>query len=83
MKGYTRTEPRSTTFSGFWWSSKRRQWIRDKIVLCIVDYKIDFGNPRLPDMVKELKSEIHKAYEHFQRKQEEVWVVAHTVFRQD
>jgi hypothetical protein len=44
VKGYTHSAARPPAHFGAWWSSKRRQWIRKKVVLCLVDYKVRFSD---------------------------------------
>ena len=57
--------------------------MRDEIVLCFVDYELPFDDPGLTARVHELKQTIKKWYRLHKSPQEEVWVVAYQVFRQD
>jgi hypothetical protein len=81
VDGYTYSNP--TAFTGRWWSSDRRGWMADRIVLLIVDYRIELTDPRasLLGTVEELKAVIHDAYRRRGRPQEEVWVVSARVTR--
>lgn len=82
VKGYTHSAVRPPTHFGNWWSSSRRKWIREKVVLCIVDYKVGFNDRELTQVLTDLKQSIKAAYEHFTgMPQEEIWVVAHHLVR--
>ena len=83
VKGFTHTAARPAAVFGDWWSSSRRRWVRDKLVLCIVDYKLPFSSPDLSRVVRELKEAIHTQYARVGSPQEEVWVVAQQIVRQD
>ncbi len=82
VKGYTHSAARPPSHFGAWWSASRRKWMREKVVLCFVDYKVNFNDQELTRIVAELKEEIRRAYGEFTGKQqEEYWVVAHHVVR--
>jgi hypothetical protein len=83
VKGFTHSEFRPSSFRGFWWDARRREWVEDKVVLCIVDYKLGFSDERLSVKVEELKRTIREAYRKCGSPQDQVWVVAHPVIRQD
>ena len=83
VKGFTHSVLRPAVFRGWWWSAKEKSWCQDHIVLLLVDYKIDFSDILLPKVVKELKKAIRYWYRYYGRPQEEIWVVAHQVFRFD
>jgi hypothetical protein len=83
VKGFTHSEFRPPSFRGYWWHPKRREWIADRIVLCIVDYKLPLSDPRLSAKVAELKRAIRRCYRESRSPQQEVWVVAQQVIRQD
>jgi hypothetical protein len=56
--------------------------MREKVVLCLVDYKVNFNDQELTRILADLKAEIRRAYAEFTGKeQEEYWVVAHHVVR--
>ncbi len=81
VDGYTYSHP--NVFVGRWWSPERGDWMADRIVLLMVDYKIDLTDPRvsLSEKIAELKNVIHQGYDRYGRHQEEVWVVAYRVTR--
>ncbi len=83
VQGYTHSALRPAVFRGYWWSEKLDNWVPDNIVLCIVDYKLSFSDQELSGKIKELKETIRKWYRHFGSPQEEVWVVAQQIIRQD
>lgn len=55
----------------------------DDLVLCFVDYQLNFDDPALTQQVHDLKWTILRWYRYHGSPQEEVWVVAHQVIRQD
>ena len=82
VKGYTHSAIRPPAHFGNWWSSLRRKWIREKVVLCIVDFKVGFNDHELSQVLTDLRQALKNAYEHFTgKKQEEFWVVAHHLVR--
>jgi hypothetical protein len=82
VRGYTHSTARPPSHFGAWWSSQRRRWVRDKLVLCFVDFKVNFNDQELTRILAELKDAIRTAYCQFTGKsQEEYWVVAHHVVR--
>jgi len=83
VKGFTHSNFRPTSFYGYWWSSKRQHWVEDKIVLFIIDYKLGLGDPRLSNQVQDLKDKIRQCYAGMGSPQDEIWVVAQQITRQD
>jgi hypothetical protein len=84
VQGFTRSSLKSPVFRGYWWSSGRRRWVRENIVLFIIDYKLDFDDERVSVKVAELQGEVQRWYEHYTGKpQDVVWVVAHSVVRHE
>jgi hypothetical protein len=83
VNGWTTSTLRPAAFHGWWWSDNRREWIRDDLVLCFVDYLLSFDDTALSQRVGELKQTIRMSYRIHRSTQQEVWVVAHQVIRQD
>ncbi len=82
VKGYTHSSARPPSHFGAWWSPSRRRWMREKVVLLIVDFKISFADQELTRVLAELKEVIREAYSHFTgQPQEEIWFVAHHLVR--
>jgi hypothetical protein len=81
--GFTTSTARPAAFHGWWWSDERNQWVRDDQVLCFVDFHLAFNDPSLEKQVQELEQTIRKWYRLHRSPQEEVWVVAYQVIRQD
>jgi hypothetical protein len=83
VSGFTHSVFRPAVFRGWWWSPQADDWCDDPIVLVFVDLKMDFGDLRLSQKIKELKKTIRALYRNFGKPQEEIWVVAHQVMRFD
>jgi hypothetical protein len=83
VSGFTTSTVRPTAFHGWWWSDDRQEWVRDDLVLCFVDFHLAFDDPALSEQVDDLKHTIRKWYRLHRSPQEEVWVVAYQVIRQD
>ena len=81
--GYTHSEMRLAVFHGFWWPENAVKPVHDHIVVCTVDYLLATGSPELSKQVKALKQTIRKWYRHHGSPQDEIWVVAHPIIRQD
>jgi hypothetical protein len=83
IQGYTHSSLRPAAFHGYWWSDELGEWFPDDIVLCIVDYKLPFGARELSAKVKDFKRTVRKWYRHYGNPQDEIWVVAQQIIRQD
>ncbi len=83
VSGFTTSTWRPAAFHGWWWSDDRQEWVRDDLVLCFVDYHLSLDDPSLSARVEELKQTIRKWYRLHRSPQEQVWVVAYQVIRQD
>jgi hypothetical protein len=83
VTGFTTSTLRPAVFHGWWWPDDRQEWVRDDFVLCFVDYYLFLDDPSLGERVEELKQTIRKWYRFHRSPQEEVWVVAYQVIRQD
>ncbi len=83
VTGFTTSISRPAAFHGWWWSNKGQEWIGDDLALCFVDYHRAFDDPSLSERVEELTQTIRKWYRLHRRPQEEVWVVAYQVIRQN
>jgi len=79
VSGYTVSDPGS--FYGFWWSPSRRQWVKDPVIMLIVDYKIPLADPdhSLLEYLARLKEQIVAAYSRFGSPQDEIWIVKHSI----
>ena len=83
VSGWTTSTLRPAVFHGWWWSEQWEEWVRDDLVLCFVDYRLSLDDPSVSERVQELKQTISKYYRLHRSPQEEVWVVAYQVMRQD
>jgi hypothetical protein len=83
VNGYTHSILRPAVFRGYWWPTGANEPVRDEIVLLLVDYLLDFSDQRLSAKVAELKRTVRKWYRHHGSPQEEFWIVAQQVIRQD
>jgi hypothetical protein len=83
VTGYTYSETRPVAFHGFWWPDDGDEPIHDQIVLCTVDYLLASGSAEISQQVRQFKQTIRRWYRHFRSPQDEVWVVAHPIIRQD
>jgi hypothetical protein len=81
--GYTFSEMRPAVFHGYWWPENAVEPVHDQIIVCTVDYRLPSGSRDLSAKVKELKQTIRKWYRHHGSPQEEIWVVAHPIIRQE
>jgi len=91
VTGYTYTNPRPASFVGSWLgkpptveceSRVRSRWVPDKIVLLMVDYHLDYSDPRLTTVVSDLQAAVKVAYEINDCPETEFWIVTQQVFRQ-
>ena len=82
VSGYTFSAP--DTFYGYWWDGEAGQWVEDKIILLMIDYRISVGDPEarsLSEQVYDLKQMIGAAYKRYGCNQDEVWVVSNPISR--
>jgi hypothetical protein len=83
VSGYTHSVLRPSAFLGYWWPETATEPVRDRIVLCTIDFLLDVNSPELSLQVTRLKQAIRKWYRHHSSPQDEIWVVAHPILRQD
>jgi len=89
ITGYTHTSLRTPSFDGYWWGRPdddpegKERWVYDAIVLLIIDYEIQLGDPRVSNVVQRLKNSIFRCYKNRNCPQKEIWVMAHSISRQD
>jgi hypothetical protein len=81
VEGYTYSVP--TAFSGRWWSTQQGVWLGDRIVLLLIDYRVDLTNVKvsLAEEIAQLGQAVRDAYTRRGRPQEEIWVVSFPVTR--
>ena len=91
VTGYTHSSFRPSVYTGFWWGVPDEQygqagakdtWVRDDIVVLMVDLQMSFQDDRLSDLLARLKNKIFEIYQRHKSQQEEVWIVSHGMFRQ-
>ena len=83
VSGYTHSESRPAAFHGYWWPENASEPAHDQLVVCTVDYRLASGSKELSKKVRELKHIIRKWYRYYASPQDEIWVVAHPIIRQD
>lgn len=83
VSGYTHSVLRPAAFHGYWWPDNADEPVRDQIVVCTVDYLLPAGSSELSKHVKSLKQSIRTWYRHYGSPQEEIWVIAYPIIRQD
>jgi hypothetical protein len=83
VSGWTTSLLRPAVFHGWWWSERLEEWIPDDVVLCFIDFHLAFDDQVLTKQVDELKRTIRHWYRYYRSPQEEIWVIAHQVLRQD
>ena len=83
VSGYCYSETRPVAFHGFWWPEGADEPVHDQIVLCTVDFHLSSGSQELSQQVKALKQNIRKWYRYYGSPQDEIWVIAHPIMRQD
>lgn len=83
VSGYTFSDVRPAVFHGCWWPESSDEQVEDQIVLLSVDYLLPLGSRELSNKVADFKPTIKKWYRYYQSPQEEIWLVAHPIIRQD
>lgn len=81
LRGFTHSILKNAVFCGYWWSDDTQQWIKDRIVLFIIDYLFDVDDHVLIQHLRELKRIVSEAYRLYGSMQEEIWLVSHKVLR--
>lgn len=83
VTGFTHSELRPAVYHGYWWPEDQKGPVHDQLVLCTIDFRLAASSRQLAAKVKELKQTIQKWYRHYQSSQDDVWVVAHPILRQE
>jgi hypothetical protein len=81
--GYTHSVLRPAAFHGYWWPDGADEPVRDHIVVCTIDYLLASDDRELSKKISELKQTVRKWYRYYRCPQDEIWVVAHPILRQD
>lgn len=81
LGGFTHSLLKNPVFRGFWWSKVRQQWIKDRLVLFVIDYHLDIDDPLLIQHLRTLKITIAVAYRTYGSLQEEIWLVSYKILR--
>lgn len=79
LGGFTYSALKNAVFFGFWWSYDKQRWVRDKIILFIIDYYFHVDDPVIIQHLNELKNVIRDAYRRYGSEQEEIWLVSHSI----
>jgi hypothetical protein len=83
VRGYTHSSLRPAVYHGYWWPEDGDLPVRDAIIVCTIDYLLDIDSQEISKKVKELKQTIRRWYRHYKSPQDEIWVIAHPILRQD
>lgn len=82
IDGYTSSSPHPALFHGYWWKEDDKQWIRDSIVVCMIDYLLEEKKPAT-DVIANLKRKIDRLYREAapdeREKQDVIWILSHQV----
>ena len=83
ITGYTTTRAFPHPFVGMWWSAKRRQWVREQLSIVVLDHELPISDQRCRDQIDDLKKAAAQSYDNHNRHQEEIWLVAQPIWRND
>lgn len=83
ITGFTHSRPIPSPYVGWWWSDDQQMWIEDVLVLVVIDYERKIHDRNLPAELEALKQEMAQLYTAANSRQEEIWLVAHPVWRYD
>jgi hypothetical protein len=68
-------------FMGWWYSKNKKRFVPDKLDIIILDHELDVNNPKLATDIEKLKNKVAQFYREKGSPQEEIWIVAHPVWR--
>jgi len=85
IDGFTHSDKTPPVFKGWWWDFEKNEWVEDNLVMFMVDYLIPSAKKQfsLYDEIKQLKVKISEAYKRHAHAEQEVWVVSHSIVRQE
>lgn len=75
--GVTQSLIRPVSFEGWWWDAKRNKFVRDKIVVLLVDAPYEISDGNLDQDVEQIKLEILNFYKQAGKKQKVLWLTVH------
>jgi hypothetical protein len=82
LRGYTKTVEFPPVMEGFWRNSTRKQFLKEDVVLFIIDFDCTIRDDQLWETIAEIKQFLKDRYLfHTGKSQDEIWIVAHSVFR--
>jgi hypothetical protein len=82
VDGFTHSQTLPPVFRGYWWSQRRKRWVPEGIAVFLIDYKVAQA-AEVGEQVLLLKRKLAEFYRESTNQQEEVWVVAHQILRQE
>lgn len=74
VTGFTHSQFPDAVLVGTWWSTKRKQWDVEKVVLVLIDFQLGLEHPELAKSLEKLKKQILKSYQNAGSPQDEVWI---------
>jgi len=82
LKGYTKTIEFPPVMEGFWRDSTNKRFLKEDIVVFIIDFDRTIRDAQLWDTIAEIKQFLKDRYRfHTGKPQDEIWVVVHSIFR--
>lgn len=81
--GFTVSDPLWPMWIGHWYSPEKRQWVEDRIVLCLIDLQLAQGAAVAPVSLIHLKRVIACMYRDCAGAEEEIWITAQQIFRHE
>lgn len=65
VEGFTMSDPLAPPWAGYWYSADERQWIEDRIVLCMIDFRLRNGRTSTPRCMLEIKRVVAGLYRNY------------------
>ncbi len=82
LHGYTHSAIRSPVYTGCWRLQKSKKYLKENVVLFLVDFDFPLESDQLTQAMREMRAKIQEWYEtHTGLTQQEIWIVAHPVVR--
>jgi hypothetical protein len=81
VTGFTRSQLHEPIYFGEWWDDLIMNWVRERVVLFIIDYELYHEDPQLTSALRRLKRAIEKRFATYGKEQKVIWILAQAALR--
>ena len=82
LTGFTTSALMDNVCTGYWRANLAEEFENENVVLIAIDHLLDKSDPALWSFIVEIKREIQRLYKRYaDQKEQDVWIVVHSIDR--